>query len=162
MTTKVNEVVIDALENIIVQGEEAKVPQAEAKAAIRALNDMMFAWDARGITLGYTSVSDMADILTVPPGAIEGIKANLSIKLASKYNDVSVSPELKQNAKEGYDTCLNLAVETAQSEYPYTLPQGSGNTYPSYADQTFYPDQEDTILTETGGSVALEDSTEEA
>ena len=159
MTTKVNEVVIDALEDLIVQAEEADIPQSEAKAAIRYLNDMMFMWDAQGIALGFTEVSNMADVLTVPPGAIFGIKKNLAIKLAPKYF-VTPGPDLIADAKEGYQACLNLSVEMADMDYPSTLPQGSGNTYPGYIDNTFYPDQEGTILTETGGSIALEDDTE--
>jgi len=161
MTTKVNEIVVDALEDLVVLAEEAKIPQSEARAVIRGLNDMMALWDAKGISLGYTEVSDLGDIVTVPPGAIAGIKANLSIKLAHKY-EVDPKPSLVQAAKEGLKACLNLAFQAASSNYPPTLPQGSGNTYPGYTDSTFYPDQQDTILTETGGSIALEDDTEEA
>jgi len=160
-TVKAHEVIIDALENLVVQAEEAPVPQSEAKAAIRALNDMMFAWDTQGITLGYTVVSNTGDPITVAPGAIEGIKYNLALRLAPKY-DVVPSPALVTMAKLGYSTCVDIAVEIADVELPDTLPQGSGNDYPDYGDSTFFPDQTDTILTESGGSVGLEDDTEES
>lgn len=159
--TKVFEVVVDAMEAIVVQADEAPIEQSEARAAIRILNDMMTDWDARGIALGYTEVSDMGDVLTVPPGAIRGIKSNLAIDLAPKY-DVVPTPALVEMARQGYKACLNLAVDTAPMALPGTLPRGSGNDYPDYADQTFYPDLENTILTETGGSIALEEDTEEA
>lgn len=161
MTVKANEVVVDALEDLIAQAEEAPIEQPEARAAIRALNDMMNAWDADGISLGYTQVSDLADLITVPLGAIRGIKANLALDLCTKYGIIA-SQALLTKAKSGYKTCVNLAVDTAEAVFPSTLPQGSGNTYPGYADNTFYPDEQDTILTETGGAIALEDDTEEA
>jgi hypothetical protein len=158
---KADEVVRDALEDLIVQAEEAPIEQSEAQAAIRHLNDMMFALDARGITLGYTAVSDLGDIITVPAGAILGMKKNLAIYLAPKY-DVVPDPYLIEAAKDGLKAMRALAVDTAAMAYPSTLPRGSGNAYPSYSDQTFYVDELDSILTETGGSIALEDETEEA
>ena len=161
MPTKASEVITDALEDLVEEQEEADVPQAEGRAGIRALNDMMFDWAANGIYLGFTEISDLGDPLTVPPGAIRGIKANLAIDLATKYN-IEPSSSLVKKAREGFRTCQALSVDSNAMEFPSTLPQGSGNTYPSYADDTFYPDLEDTILTETGGSVALEADTEES
>ena len=159
MTIKVNEIVVDALEYLITQAEEAPIEATEARAVMRTLNDMMSAWDALGISLGYTEVSDLGDTVTVPLGAKLGIKANLAVFIADKY-DIPISPNLARIAKIGYEAILNLATDTAEMAYPDTLPQGSGNTYPSYADDTFYPDQQGTILTETGGAVALEEDTE--
>lgn len=161
MTVKANEVIVDALEDVIIQAEEAPIEQSEARAAIRALNDMMNAWDAIGVSLGYTQVSDLADLITVPLGAIRGIKANLALELCPKYA-IAPTQSLLAKAKAGYTACVNLAIEMAEASYPSTLPQGSGNTYPGYADNTFYPDDQDNILTETGGAIALEDGTEEA
>lgn len=161
MTIKVSEIVIDALEDIIVQAEEAPIEQAEARAAIRVLNDMMYAWAATGIEIGYSEVSDMGDPVTIPLGAVRGVKANLAIDLATKY-DVVPSEAVRVKAKEGYRACVALSINMAGSDFPSTLPQGSGNTYPGYTDNTFYPGQEDTILSETGGSIALEDDTEAA
>jgi len=158
---KVNEVVIDALEDLVVQADEAPVEASEAAAAIRALNDMMLALEAKGITLGYTVVNDMGDEMTVPEGAIFGIKKNLAVLLAPKY-EVPVPPALAKAAKDGMMILVDLAVDITDTEYPCTLPQGSGNDYPGYADTTFYSDEESTILTESGGSVALEDETEAA
>lgn len=161
MTVKVNEIVVDALESIVVQADEAPIEASEGRAAMRVLNDMMFAWDARGISLGYTEVSDLGDPVTVARGAIQGIKAWLAINLAHKY-EVPVSADLVKVAKDGWEAILALAVDTAEMEYPDILPQGSGNTFPSFADNTFYADSQADILTETGGSIALEDDTEES
>ena len=63
---KTNEVVTDAMEDIVVQADEAPIEQSEGRTAMRALNDMMLAWDALGIALGFTQVSDLGDDITVP------------------------------------------------------------------------------------------------
>ena len=124
---------------------------------------MMAAWDARGITLGYTVVSDLGDPITVPDGALEGIIANLAIRLNPHFNpQAPISQDVRDQAKVGMDAILSLCVDTAEVSYPETLPQGSGNTYPGYANNTFYPDDQGNILTETGGAIALEEDTEEA
>lgn len=156
---KANEVIVDALEEIIVLTDEAPINPPEGRTAIRILNDMMAFLAAKGIELGYTEVSDLGDPITVPPGAIFGIKTNLAILLAPRYN-VPVTQELKNNAKTGMDAMIDLAVAMIPSEYPETLPQGSGNAHPGFANQTFFPALEDTIITETGGSIGLEEDTE--
>lgn len=160
---KVNEYVVDALEDLVVQADEAPIEASEARACIRVLNDMMTMFAANGINLGYTVVSDLGDDVTIPDGAIMGVKAHLAIMLADKY-EVDVSARLQWKADQGMRAMLNLAVETTASKYPSTLPRGSGNSYPGFRSSAypFYPDEESTILEETGGSIALEDDTEAA
>jgi hypothetical protein len=158
MTVNVREVVTDALEEIIVQTSEYPISASDGKKAIRALNDMMTSWDAKGINLGYTIVSDMKDEVTVPRGAILGIKKNLAISLAKSF-DEPVTDDLRIEARDGLRTIISISIGGSTTEYPCTLPQGSGNTYPGYADNKFYPEQESTILTETGGSIGLEEDT---
>jgi len=159
MTVKTSEVVTDALEEIITLADEAPIEPTDARSAIRALNDMMNEWAARGIALGYTNVSDMGDNITVALGAISGIKAHLAIRLAPRF-DAIVTADLKQKAREGMKAILALAIDTAESAFPSTLPRGSGNA--GLYEDKFYSDGQSEILTETGGNIALEDDTEEA
>jgi len=156
---KANEYVVDALEDIVVQADEAPIEPTEGRAVLRALNDMMAMWASQGVNLGYTDVDDLGQEVTVPDGAKLGIKAHLAIFVAPKY-DVAISAELQRKADIGWDAILNLAIDTNESEYPSTLPQGSGNSEPGYLTDTFYPDSEGNILEETGGAIALEDDTE--
>lgn len=160
MTVKAGEIITDALEEILVQADEAPIEASEGRAALRLLNDMMYSYDAKGIHLGYTWLDSTGDVLTVPLGAIRWIKLQLAIELAPKY-DATVTEDILRKTKDAFQAVLNLTVDMADSEYPSTLPQGSGNVYPDGAYYPFYPDQQDTILTETGGSIALEDDTEE-
>lgn len=161
MPIYVNEIVTDAMEEIVVQADEAPIEPSEGRAAIRLLNDMMFSFAARGLNLGYTVVYSLGDIITVPLGAIRWIKLQLAIELAPKY-DVEISNTLASKARSAYKAVQNLAIDGIYSEYPSTLPYGSGNYEAGGWDSTYYPDQQETILTETGGSIALEDDTEEA
>lgn len=161
MVIKAGEIITDALEEIVVQADEAPIEPSEGRAAMRILNDMMFDQAARGVNLGYTAVYSTGDEITVPLGAIRWMKVALAIELAPKY-DAAVTNTMAMKAREAYKAVLNLAIDNADSEYPPTLPQGSGNDYPDYASSTFYADQESTILTETGGSIALEEDTEES
>lgn len=160
--TTTNEVITDALEDLVVQADEAPIEASEAQAAIRFLNDMMFAYDAIGISLGFTEVSQLSDLVTIPRGAVMWAKAQLAIYLAEKYN-VDVKSGVVSRAQTGLKAVMNLAGLSAGSmEYPSTLPIGSGNEGNGFRYDPFYPDLESTILTETGGSIALETDTEES
>lgn len=158
MPVKAGEIVTDALEEIVVQADEAPIEPSEGRAAVRLLNDMMYSYAAKGIELGYTAVSNLGDLITVPLGAVRWMKLQLAIELAPKYN-VPVTNDMMLKVRDAYKAVLNLSIDGIQSEYPFTLPTGSGNDFDT--EEQFYPDYEDTILTETGGSIALEDDTEE-
>ena len=156
-----NEIIVDALEDLVVQADEAPIEPSEAQAAIRYLNDRMAVWDAMGIALGYTRVLKLSDVVTVPDGAIMGIKAQLSVDLAEKFG-VDVRLGTIKRAVDGLKAIRNLADLRAKSmSYPSTLPIGSGNAQESVYDP-YYSESEGTILTETGGSIALEEGTESA
>lgn len=157
MPVYVKEVILDALELLIVQQEERALPSAESSSAIRALNDLMFELDIDGIALGYTEVSATSDLMTVPRGAIRAIKALLAVDLAPKYG-VEVSTTLSNNAEKGRRSLENLTTEVGQSPYPSTLPKGRSNT--PYSGLSFYNEESSDILDETGGSIELEEDTE--
>lgn len=156
--TTTKEVITDALEDILELSAEEPIQANDASAAMRYLNDMMTMWAAQGISLGYTKVSKLNDPITVPEGAIAGIKPNLSIFLAAKF-DATVSPSLTLRAVTGLKAIRNLAFQAPVSHYPSILPRGSGNTCPG--ESAFYPTPDANILTEVGGSIALEDETGE-
>jgi len=68
---------------------------------------------------------------------------------------VPVGQGLAISARDGLNAMRNLSVFIQPTQFPCTLPIGSGNEYDdSYR---FYPCVEDELLTETGGSILLED-----
>lgn len=156
--TTVKDIVTDALEDLVVQSDEAPIEASEAKTAIRVLNQMMAMYASIGINLGYTEVDSLDDRITVPAGAMLGIVSNLATRLAPKYITGTVPLTLLKASAEGYEALLRMAISVGATVYPSTLPVGAGNSYPDGS--TFYPDQSNTVLSEQNGSISLEDDTE--
>ena len=114
MPIKAGEIITDALEEIIVQADEAPIEPSEGRAALRILNDMMFSYAARGINLGYSAVNSTGDEVTVPLGAVRWIKIQLAIELAPKY-DAAVTDLMIAKARNAYRAVLNLTVDNADA-----------------------------------------------
>lgn len=142
---------------ILVRESEAPIPADEAQDILFGINSYMAAQAANGINLGFTRLEDLGDTVTVPDGALMGIIANVAINMASQFG-VSVSPSLGEEARIGLAAMRKLGVSVAAMEYPDTLPVGSGNEG-DWDTQHFYPSADDTILTESGGSIGLETNT---
>lgn len=156
MSETASTVIRDALQEILVQASEQPIQPNEATDAIRYLNRMMFSWEAKGIALGYTVVSSLGDDITIPDGALEGVVLNLAIKLAPQY-DVTVSMDLRENARDAYKSVLKLSVTQPLSQYPSTLPVGSGNEGDTLdSNYHFYETDTNTLLSETTGTIVQE------
>jgi len=154
------DIIKDALGEIIVLGAEAPIEAADAQGGIRYLNRMMAAFDADGIALGYTEVSDLADDITIPAGASDGAVSQLAVRLWDQYADGQPVPStLLARAISGKNTMRNIAFTMGATEFPSTLPIGSGNEWEGSSDNKFYPDLQDEILAETTGSIGVEEST---
>jgi len=152
-------IIKDALFEILQQGDEAPIEASEAQTAIRYLNRMMLRWDAVGYPLGFTVISSLGDLVTIPDGAVDGVVTNLAVSLAPQY-DVQLSPALIANAQLGLEAIRVLSVVVGPSALPSTLPIGSGNEGGcTSTDNHFYPDQQSDILAETTGSIVLEEDT---
>lgn len=148
-----------SLQRILVQASEAPLEADEYQDFIFAMNNYMLALDAQGIHLGYTVVSNLADQVTIPVGALRGVIANLAIEVAPDYGGV-VTDALVLQAREGLQAMRMLGQTIGGTRMPSTLPIGSGNTDTGYGwSWNFYPDSEDSILAETIGTIALESST---
>ena len=157
------DIIKDALMEITVLGAEAPVEPTDAQSGIRYLNRMMAAFDADGIDLGFTEVTNFASIITVPAGAIAGMVSQLAVMLWDQFSDGGPVPStLLARAISGKNSMRNLAVTIGATEFPSTLPIGSGNEGESFRTSHFYPDLEDTILAESNGSIGLEDATNDS
>ncbi len=160
---KAGDMIKDALGEIVVAGAEAPVEPDEIQLGIRYMNRMMAALDARGVPLGYTEVSSLGDTVTIPAGANEGVIALLALRLWNQFSDGQPPPPvLIATAKSGLKALMDITFSIGQTEYPSTLPIGSGNEGDSTFNTThFYPDLQADILAETTGSIGLEESTVE-
>lgn len=146
-----------SLQRIIVQGSESPLNPDDYQDFIFALNNYMTDLDAQGVALGYTVVNDLSDQVTIPVGALRGVIANMAIEVAPDYGGF-VSPELALQAQQGMNAMRRLGKSSPRTQYPSTLPRGSGNYY-EYSTNPFYPDLEAEILAEVSGSIALETNT---
>jgi len=152
------QVIKASLQRILVQASEAELEPDEYQDAIFALNNYMLALDADGVTLGYTEINNLGDEVTVPPGALRGIIANLAIEVSPDYNG-TISQGLVAAAQAGLEAMRKIGVGRPISSLPCTLPIGSGNEYNNFNLSHFYDCSEDEILAETTGSISLETST---
>lgn len=153
---KAAEVVNRALSLILIQPSEAPIQADDAATALETLNDMMAEWDGEGLSVGYSRASSLSDDITVPDYALAAMKYNLALRLAPEY-EVEASASLQGNAGRSYRSLTNIVINVPQAEYPCTMPVGSGNTGDSVYSERFYPCPESELLTETGGSILLED-----
>jgi hypothetical protein len=148
-----------SLQRILVQASEAPLEADEYQDFIFAMNNYMLALDASGVHLGYTQVSNLGDLVTVPVGALRGMIANLAIEVAPDYGGV-VTEALALQAREGFQAMRMLGQTIGATRKPSTLPIGSGNTDTGYGfTWNFYPESEESILAETIGAISLENQT---
>ena len=154
----VSQVAKASLQRILVQSEEAPLEASEYQDFIFAMNNLMLDLDAKGINLGYTIVSNLGDEVTIPTSCLRGLIALMAIEVAPDYNR-PIPEALALSAKEGMRTMRRVGMTRRQTEYPSTLPKGSGNYNDTLYDANYYHDLEAEILTEYGGAILLENDT---
>lgn len=125
MSYTAGQVIKAALQRILVQASEADLEPDEYADAMLALNTMMSSWESQGIDLGYTQVDNVSDPITVSPGAIRGIIANLAIETSPDYNG-KISQGLVAQAAEGLKAIRLLAIKHIPTQWPDNLPIGTG------------------------------------
>ena len=154
------DVIKTAFRKITLLGANADLEADDGQTGIEYLNDLMAELDVQEIDLGYTIVESLADDITLPAGAIGPIKSLLALKLWDEYAEGETpQPTLIAQAQGGMKILELLGVGISATEFPSTLPIGSGNEGSGVYTDHFYSDLEDTILAETTGSIALEDGT---
>ena len=126
-----------ALKRILVQGDDGGLDPSDYADFYLSMNNWMAAQEACGTILGYTPVTQGADPITVPDGAVMGIVANVAINVASDYNG-TVSPSLVSEARMGLRAMRKLGHQRGQTSFPSNLPLGSGNSTYSVRSQTLY------------------------
>lgn len=78
--------------------DATEAPEAEdMETAISALNMMMVRWEANGYSVGWSPVSNPADVMPNVPEADEAIMYNLAVKLRPRYG-VSIDPDVFADA----------------------------------------------------------------
>ena len=151
-----NSVITDILQEILVQASEQETQSVDFQFVVRYMNRYM-AQLAVTTPLGYTVVTNAADPITIPDGAINGLIFNVALKIITSF-DIAPGVALAENAREGLNAMRKIARNKVKTKHPSTLPLGSGNEWTGWNDR-FYPGEEETLLTETNGNILLEDNT---
>ena len=107
--------ITDALRLIHVLGHFESADADQGALGVSALNDMMAAWEADGILVGYVQSTVPTDDLNLHATAREAVKYNLALKLCPFY-EREPSAVVVAGARSGYDSLLLAAVINAQEE----------------------------------------------
>ena len=126
MTTTAVQVAEIGLKRLLVQGADAPLEPDEYQDFFDAMNNYMAELEADGVVLGYTPVSAAADVVTVPPGAINAIAHNVAIDVASDYG-AAVSGSLMRAASRGRRLLYKIGGKRPRASLHPNLPLGSGN-----------------------------------
>lgn len=124
--TQVIDIISDALGHLRVTDANGAVDENDAADAIKALNRMMRAWEAEGLSLGWADVSAGTDTMPTPPEADEAIGAHLALRLGTKYGK-QIDTAVVAMARNG-EAMLRAQVASSLYErlsYP-DLPAGEG------------------------------------
>lgn len=96
--------------------DSGSAPTAQQTAdALEALNDMLAAWEARGISMGSTLIASAGATITAPDYAVEALKYNLALRIAPEYGKTP-SAEVIAGAKTGLKMLENQAMEMIEAD----------------------------------------------
>lgn len=151
------EFVTQAFEEVALASYVFDLQPEQLQSALRRLDAMMAAWNAKGIRLGYPlpsspGSSDLDQETDVPDAANETIYTNLGMRIAGSMGK-TVSPETKLAAKTGYDTLLIDAAYPAQQQMPSGMPAGAGHKQWRNNNTPFLDAPSDPLLTGKDGEL---------
>ena len=144
MSWSKQELIVQAFEEIGLASYVFDLSAEQLQSALRKLDAMMAAWNARGLRLGYPVPSTaggslLADSSNLKDEANEAVYMNLALKLASTLGK-PVSQELKDAAKLGYNTLLSQASVPPEQQFPKDMPAGAGNKWRNQNRRPFLDD----------------------
>jgi len=150
---------LDAFEDIVVRMDEDTLGASDAEAGVRAINRIMAGLAANGVNLGFTKLANISSPVTIPDGAMDALVSILALRLWPKYRSAEPGVVVVKNARAGVRQMYKIGISIGVTEFPSTLPRGSGNSDPGSFNNAFYDNLADTVLSENNGSISLEDST---
>jgi len=132
-----NDFIIGALRKIEINAAESAIESYETADALDVLNDMMAEFEPI-LKLGYKPILNATDTVRVPRHTHSAIKTNLAVHLLTEYGK-PITPALSALANSTMNNLLDTVV-SIDTNFPNTLPQGSGNECNTqYMDDKFFP-----------------------
>lgn len=127
MTTNVT-VIGDALRLLGVIAEGQSVSAEQGLNSLRALNQMMAAWEEDGVSIGYFAQSATTDSIPVPDWAEKGVTSKLAQRLQADYPASQLDPWVRDSSENGIGLIERKCMVEAltPSRMDTVLPSGEG------------------------------------
>lgn len=123
--TQAISIIRDALQYIRVVDSGGALNESDTADALRALNQMMRALEADGISLGWQDVARAQDAMPTPPEADEAIGYGLAARLAPRFG-VQVDPVTAGMAASGLSLLRAMVASSLYVRCSYDdLPSGN-------------------------------------
>ena len=129
MWTK-RELVNEAFAELALAGHQFDLEPEEMQTALRRMDAMVAAWEAKGIRIGYAlpsgpSSSDLDDASGIPDAAVQAVFLGLAVQLAPGFGK-TLPPETRKSARDAYDALLIAAAQPPEQQLTSNLPMGAG------------------------------------
>lgn len=122
--TQALQIIRDALGHLGVQDANAAVKANDTRDGLHALNLMMRAFEAEGLALGWSDLTEATDDMPTAPEADEAIGYNLAVRLRARFR-VSIDPDVVALATDGKALLSALVQGTSYERTAYPdLPVG--------------------------------------
>ena len=138
MSETARQVIEDAISMIWATGEGESIPSYDMLRAIRIFNNMMSSLESDNIDVDFTAITDQADTVTVVDGALLPIKKVLAWYLWPFYYSDPVPAQITAFKMAGVRELSRLGGTAQTSNFPNTLPVGSGNQKTYATGQTYF------------------------
>lgn len=129
----------------------------QLQTALRQLDSMMAAWNAKGLRLGWPmpsspAGSDIDEETNIADAANEAIYLGLALRIAPGFGK-TLMPQTAFFAKQAYDQLLAIAAVPPEKQFPQTLPAGAGNKPWRNNDSPFVNPPSDPLLSGPDGII---------
>lgn len=129
----------------------------QMQTALRQLDSMMAAWNAKGLRLGWPmpsspSGSDLDEETNISDAANEAVYLGLALRIAPGFGK-TVSQQTAFFAKQAYDQLLAIAAMPLEKQLPQTMPSGAGNKPWRNNDSPFVNPPSDPLLSGPDGII---------
>lgn len=153
-----SDLVKQALAKLAITGFDTEVNPEEIRAGVITLEELMAAWDASGIQIGYAFAPEAEAALAeapsnVPDIARKAIINQLAIELAPQYGK-EPSQLIYMSAASGMSSLLNAIAYIPEMNYGRRMPRGSGNTFRWTRWTRFYREPQ-TLASEGNGPIIV-------
>lgn len=136
------------------------ITSEELNTALRQLDSMMAAWNAKGIRLGWPIPSnplnaDLDEETEVTDAANEAIYCGLAVRIAPSFGK-TLSQTTAFLAKQAYDQLLSIAAVPMERQFPRTTPAGAGNKPWRTNDSPFLRPPQEELLAGPDGPIEFD------